>query len=165
MSANSRSRWHPVVVAACAAIGVAVLGGLMTDAGDWYEALAKPAWQPPDWLFGPVWTAIYAMTAAAGVLAWRASETRTKRQNLLLLFLINATLNVGWSLLFFRLRQPDWALYEVAFFWSSIVLLIYACARRRLLSAVLLIPYLAWVSFAAVLNAEIVRLNTDIPGG
>jgi translocator protein len=165
MSASRHGRWKPVAFAAVAAVTVAVLGGLMTDTGSWYQGLAKPSWQPPDWLFGPVWTTIYALAAAAGVLAWRASQTQEQRQNLLIVFLLNATLNVVWSLLFFRLQRPDWALYEVALFWSSIVLLIYACWRRRILAAVLLVPYLAWVTFATVLNAEIVRLNPDVVAG
>lgn len=153
-----------VLVAALAAIGVAVLGGLMTDIGSWYQALQKPPWQPPDWLFGPVWATIFALTAMAAVLGWQKSATTTARQNLLMLYLLNATLNVTWSLLFFRLQRPDWAMLEVAFLWASIVLLIYACWRRSRLATVLLVPYLAWVTFAAVLNTEIVRLNAPFDG-
>jgi len=149
----------PVLVAAGLALLVGLVGGLATDVGSWYEALAKPSWQPADWLFGPVWTLIYALLVAAGSLAWFASETRAARQNLLIVFLLNAVLNVGWSLLFFRFQRPDLALIEVAFLWSSIVFLIYVCARRRKLAGALLLPYLLWVSFAAILNAEIVRLN------
>jgi tryptophan-rich sensory protein len=159
------SRSSPVVVAALAAIGVGVLGGLMTDIGGWYANLAKPPWQPPDWLFAPVWTAIYALTAIAGVLAWNASETDDSRKNLLIVFLLNAVLNVTWSLLFFRMRRPDWAMFEVAFLWASILLLMYVCWRRRPLAAALLLPYFAWVSFAAILNVEVVRLNPQAFGG
>jgi tryptophan-rich sensory protein len=157
IAANDRLK--PVAVAAGIALLVALVGGLMTDIGPWYASLAKPAWQPPNWLFGPAWTLIYALAVAAGSLAWFASDTRTKRQNLLIVFFLNALLNVGWSLLFFRLRRPDLALVEVAFLWSSIVLLIYVCVRRRKLAGGLLLPYLLWVTFAAFLNAEIVRLN------
>lgn len=151
---------QPVLVAAGLALVVAVMGGLATDIGSWYDALVKPAWQPPDWLFGPAWTSIYALLIAAGSLAWFASETREAKQNLLIVFLLNAVLNVGWSLLFFRLQRPDLALIEVAFLWSSIVLLIYVCGKRRRLAGALLVPYLLWVTFAAILNAEIVRLNS-----
>jgi tryptophan-rich sensory protein len=152
--------WKPVLVAAGLALLVGLVGGLATDIGSWYESLAKPRWQPPDWLFGPVWTLIYALMVAAGSLAWFASETRAARQNLLIVFLLNAVLNVGWSLLFFRFQRPDLALIEVAFLWSSIVLLIYVCAKRRKLAGALLLPYLFWVTFAAILNSEIVRLNS-----
>ncbi len=156
--------YAPIALAAAAAVLVGALGGLMTDIGPWYQALDKPDWQPPDWLFGPVWTAIYALTAAAAVLSWRASSTVISRQNLLILFLMNATLNVVWSLLFFRLRRPDWALFEVVFLWVSIIALILACRRRNVRAAWLLAPYLAWVTFAAFLNYTIVSLNRPFAG-
>lgn len=157
---SSQRSLKPVLVAAGLALLVALAGGLATDIGSWYDSLVKPAWQPPDWLFGPVWTLIYGLMVAAGSLAWFASDDRTARQNLLIVFMLNAVLNVGWSLLFFRFHRPDLALIEVAFLWSSIVLLMYVCGKRRRLAGVLLLPYLLWVTFAAVLNAEIVRLNS-----
>ena len=165
MMAMQQTNFRPIALAALAATGVALLGGLMTDLSDWYFALQKPSWQPPDWAFGPAWTLIYATTAAAGVIAWRYSESITSRQNLLIVFLLNATLNVVWSLLFFRLQRPDWALMEVALFWLSIVFLIVACARRNTLAAWLLVPYLAWVSFAAFLNYSVVQLNAPFGYG
>jgi len=153
------NNWAPVVIAALAALGVSVLGALATDLSGWYYALEKPAWQPPEWLFGPAWTTIFALTAIAGVLAWNAAGSTETRQNLLIFFLANATLNVVWSLFFFRLKRPDWALAEVVLLWLSIVVLIVACGRLRTLAGWLLTPYLAWVTFAAALNFEIVRLN------
>lgn len=161
---NRTGRRRTILAAAGLALLVALLGGLMTDTGAWYEALEKPPWQPPDAAFGPVWTLIYALTAAAGVLAWWRSDTRTSRQNLLVWFAFNAVLNVTWSLLFFRLRRPDWALTEVVLLWASIVVLIVVCGRRRRLAAALLVPYLAWVTFAAVLNWHVVRLNAPFAG-
>lgn len=156
--------WVPIVVAALAALGVAVLGALSTDLSNWYFALQKPAWQPPDWLFGPAWTTIFALTAAAGVLAWQAADDTVTRQNLLIFFLLNATLNVTWSLLFFRLRRPDWALAEVVLLWLSIVALIVICGKLRPLAGWLLTPYLAWVTFASALNFQIVKLNGPFRG-
>jgi tryptophan-rich sensory protein len=138
---------------------VALLGGLMTDIGPWYQSLEKPSWQPPDWWFGPAWTLIFALTAMAGALSWWASPSRVSRQNLLLWFLLNAIFNILWTLLFFGLKRPDWALSEVVLLWVSVVVLIVVCARRSRLAALALVPYLIWVTFAAVLNAEIVRLN------
>jgi benzodiazapine receptor len=165
MTSGERQKWTPIVLAALAAIGVAVLGGLMTDLGDWYVALRKPAWQPPDWLFGPAWTLIYALVAVAAVRAWSGSHTRTSRQNLLIALLINATLNVTWSLLFFRLQRPDWALFEVFFLWASIVLLIVVVRHRDRAGAWLLAPYLAWVTYAATVNYGVVSLNAPFAGG
>jgi benzodiazapine receptor len=151
-----RALWY----AALAALAVAVLGGLATEIGPWYRGLAKPAWNPPDWLFGPAWTLIYALTALAGVEAWQAARDAGQRRVLAALFIINGSLNVLWSLLFFRLRRPDWALVEVVALWLSILALILYCGRLRRRTIALLLPYLLWVSFAAVLNASVVRLNT-----
>lgn len=163
----SRSRgrfWRPVMVAAGAACLVALLGGLMTELGPWYRGLAQPAWKPPDWLFGPAWTLIYALAAAAGVVAWRAAPDRQRRETMLVLFSLNAFLNILWSLLYFRLQRPDWALAEVAFLWLSIVALIVALRAHARSTTWLLLPYLAWVAFAALLNLATVRLNGPFGG-
>lgn len=159
MSSTVPGRGKTILVAAAAAFGVALLGGLMTDIGPWYQALQKPAWQPPDWLFGPAWTLIFSLAALAGALAWWGSNSRVSRQNLLLWFVVNAFFNVLWSLLFFGLKRPDWALTEVFLLWASVAVLIYVCASRSKAAALALVPYLAWVTFAAFLNAAIVRLN------
>ena len=79
-------RLKPVVVAACAAFAVATLGALMTDLGDWYRALLHPPWKPPDWLFGPAWTMIFTLAAAAGVMAWRQAPDKASREWMLALF-------------------------------------------------------------------------------
>lgn len=165
MSPAAPGKTRTIVIAAAAAFAVALLGGLMTDIGPWYYALEKPPWQPPEWLFGPAWTLIFALAALAGALSWWGSDTRISRQNLLLWFLLNGILNVLWSLLFFGLKRPDWALSEVALLWLSIVVLIVVCARRNRTAAWLLAPYLGWVTFAAFLNLEIVRLNGPFAGG
>ena len=101
-------RWKPVAVAAGLAMFVAALGASATDVGPWYQALHKPSWQPPDWLFGPVWTIIFALTAYAGVLAWNASRL-PRRMQVMAIFALNALLNVLWSELFFNLHRPDQA--------------------------------------------------------
>ncbi|HTN47880.1 MAG TPA: TspO/MBR family protein [Burkholderiaceae bacterium] len=155
----------PVVVAALSALAVAMLGGLITDLGNWYYGLRQPPWKPPDWLFGPAWTLIFALAAAAGVTAWHAIESRAQRQWLLVLFALNGFLNVLWSLMFFRLQRPDWAQFEVAFLWLSIAVLIAFVGRHSRRAAWLLMPYLAWVSFAAVVNGAVVSLNAPFGGG
>ena len=159
MSGRMARRWTPVAVAAGAAILVAALGAAATDIGPWYQALAKPSWQPPDWLFGPAWTLIYGLIALAGVMAWRAARTRTARQRVLLLFSVNALLNVLWSELFFNFHRPDWAVLETTVFWLSIVVLIAAVWPLSHRAGWLLAPYLAWVTFASLLNLAVVRLN------
>jgi benzodiazapine receptor len=158
-------RWEPILAAALSAMGVAALGALTTELGPWYYRLHKPAWQPPDWLFGPAWTLIFALAALAGVLYWRRIVTRDLRLQVIAAFALNAFLNTSWSLLFFRLKRPDWASYEVGFLWLSIVLLIVLLARGSRGAAWLLVPYLAWVSFAAVLNWNIAQLNAPFVTG
>jgi translocator protein len=156
-------RWRPILVAALAAAAVAALGASATDLGPWYRSLRKPWWQPPDWLFGPAWTLIFALTALAGALAWIAAPGRMDRTRLLVVFALNALLNILWTGLFFHLQRPDWALAEVVLLWLSVLLLVVATRRHSRSASWLLAPYLAWVGFAAALNLAIVRLNHPFP--
>ena len=153
------SRSRPIWIAAAAALAVAVIGGLMTDIGPWYMSLKQPAWKPPDWAFGPIWTTIFALAAAAGVIGWRRAPSRAARETMLALFAANGFLNVLWSLLYFRLHRPDWSLIEVPFLWLSVLLLIVLLARFAKVAAWLLLPYLVWVTIAAALNWQTVELN------
>jgi benzodiazapine receptor len=148
-----------IVIAAAAVSVVALIGGLMTDVGPWYENLRFPRLRPPNWLFGPAWTVIFILIAASGVVAWESAENPAARFRLVVLFLINGVLNLLWSPLFFKLRRPDWALYELLVFWISILVLIVAVAQVSSFAAWLLAPYLAWVTFAGWLNWRVVELN------
>lgn len=159
MSDARAPRLRAVLVAAGAALFVAVLGATVTDLGPWYHALRKPDWQPPDPAFGLIWTTIFALTAASGVIAWRVAPKGREREWMIGLYALNGFLNVFWSLLFFRLHRPDWALWEVGALWLSIVALIIFSARHARLAGVLLTPYLIWVSLASVLNFDVVRMN------
>lgn len=159
-----RGGWKPVLAAAGAALLVAALGGAATDIGPWYQSLRKPAWQPPDWVFGPAWTAIFALTALAGVRSWARTPDAAGRRWLLAAYALNALLNIFWSFLFFTLRRPDWALVEVVPLWLSVALLIVVSGRRDRPAGWLLVPYLAWVGFAGVLNWSVVRLNAPFSG-
>lgn len=121
--------------------------------------LRQPSWNPPDWLFGPAWTLIFALTALAGVFGWRALRERRQRIWLLTLFTINGVFNILWSAVFFRLERPDLAFVDVVLLWLSILALIAFLGRGSRLAAWLLVPYLCWVTFAAALNYSIVQLN------
>jgi tryptophan-rich sensory protein len=165
VNAVQGGRWKPVLAAAVSAIVIAGLGALTTELGPWYYRLHKPEWQPPDWLFGPVWTAIFALWALAGVLYWNQRMDRNDRLQILAAFALNAFLNTLWSLLFFRLKRPDWALAEVGFLWLSVAMLIVLLGRGSRIAPWLLVPYLAWVAFAAVLNWKIVQLNASFVTG
>jgi len=160
----SPGRMKAIFAAAIAAAVVGAFGAWITDLGPWYYSLREPAWKPPDWLFGPAWTFIYACAALAGVLAWKNANTARARLWILALFAINVNLNILWSGLFFRLHRPDYALVEVVFLWLSIVALIIVLRRFSTTAGWLLAPYLAWVTFAAALNFEIVNLNAPFPG-
>lgn len=151
--------WAPFVVAGIGAVILAATGGLLTDLGDWYVNLRQPAWKPPDWAFGPAWTIIFACAAASAGLAWNAAAGGTTRGYIVALFIANALLNMLWSLLFFRLHRPDWALVEVVFLWASIVALIVWVGPLSTPAGWLLMPYLVWVSFAATINWSVWRLN------
>ena len=150
---------RPVLVGAVAAIAVASLGAWITDLSPWYYGLQQPPWKPPDWLFGPAWTTIFTLTAIAGIRAWRRIRDTAMRRRLMGLFALNGVLNIVWSVLFFRLQRPDWSLKEALALWASIAWLIVAVWPHERAAAALLLPYLAWVTFAAVLNAAVVELN------
>ena len=147
-----------LIVAGLGAVGMALAGGLLTEIGPWYRALHKPSWQPPDWLFGPAWTLILGLEAWSASIAWDAADAG-HRTLIVALFALNATLHVLWSPLFFKLRRPDWSLFEVPLLWLSILALMIAIAPISLFATALLAPYLLWVTFAAYLNLTIVRLN------
>jgi tryptophan-rich sensory protein len=159
MTARRPRRWDAVIVAALAAIVLAAIGGTLTDLGPWYQSLREPAWKPPDAAFGPIWTTIFALAAAAGVLAWKQERTGRGRQWIVGLFAANGLFNILWSLIFFDLHRPDLALVEVGALWLSILALIVVLYRRSRLAGLLLVPYLAWVTVASVLNFDVVALN------
>jgi translocator protein len=162
VNAKPRKDRRAIVIAAVAATLVAMTGGLLTKLGPWYYALAKPAWQPPDWAFGPAWTIIFALCAVAGAIAWREAAGAGERRLVLAAFAINAVLNVSWSYLFFTMQRPDLALVEVGILWLSVLGLVLVLRRSSTRAAWLVVPYLAWVSFAAFLNFTLVKLNPGI---
>jgi benzodiazapine receptor len=135
----------------------AAVGGLFPP-GEWYAQLSKPAWNPPSWIFGPVWTALYAMMAVAAWLVWRENGFRARARPLGL-FLLQLTLNAAWSPLFFGLKSPALAFVVIVLLWLAILATLRAFWRANRISGALLLPYLGWVTFAAVLNFSLWRLN------
>jgi benzodiazapine receptor len=125
----------------------------------WYQEIAKPSFTPPDAVFGPVWTTLYATMGVAAFLVWKLGPDRRRVRGALLLFCIQLVLNGLWSLIFFGLRSPGLALVEIL----SLLVLIAATTRefwgQSRAAGLLMVPYLAWVSFATVLNAAFWRLN------
>ena len=157
MKANSSSK-KPIVIAILLSLIVGWLGGAATEIGPWYFQLQKPSWQPPDWLFGPAWTTIYVLTSIAGVKAWRRAN-EVQRRYFMGALLLNLVLNLLWSLIFFTSQRPDIALIEVVPLWLSILLMALLVRSYSPVSALLVLPYLGWVAFAAYLNWTIVTLN------
>jgi len=158
MNLSASFLW-PLGVAAAVAVVVAIAGAVLTEIGPWYDALRKPAWKPPDWAFGPVWTTIFVLTVIATALAWQAAEGTGARTIIFWALAVNAVLNVAWSGIFFKLQRPDWALREVVLLWLSVIGLIVALGSVSTWAAILLLPYLAWVSTASFLNLRIVQMN------
>lgn len=149
-----------------AAISVALLvvggiGGKATDIGPWYRNLTKPSWNPPDWAFPVVWTTIYLFIIASVGGVWNAAESGDK-SFIVWLVGINLVLNLLWSVIFFSMRKPLWALLEVFLLWASIIAMMIGFASVDALYAWLLVPYVAWVSVAMLLNLSIVRLNPEL---
>ncbi len=155
----SRASLLPIVIAAVLALGTAVVGGTITVLDDWYYSLQQPGWAPPGYMFGVIWTAIFALIAIAGVLGWEKAPTRRDAEVMLGMFAFNGFLNLLWSFLFFRMQRPDWAFYELILLWISIAGLIVFCGRFSKLSSVLLVPYLVWVTIAGLLNYQVIQLN------
>jgi translocator protein len=120
----------------------------------WYDTLQKPTWNPPSWIFGPAWTLLYFLMALAAWLVWREGGWR-KQGRALGLFVLQWLLNAMWSPLFFGLHRPDLALLDIILLWISIVATLIVFLKVNKTAGVLLIPYLGWVTFAAILNFSI----------
>ena len=141
-----------------AAVFVTALSGAKYSPGSWYEELNKPSWQPPNWLFPIAWTILFIMIAISGWLVWREVGAITLP---LVVYGIQLILNYMWSWLFFGKKRMDLALFEVGLLWLSIVAMIVLFYPISETAALLLLPYLAWVSFAAFLNFTMLRLNPE----
>jgi tryptophan-rich sensory protein len=155
-----RRFWIPLAILLGLCFAVAALGGAVTatSVGTWYQGLAKPSFNPPDWIFGPVWTALYAMMALAAALAWRHG-VGTERRAALGWFLAQLALNLAWSCIFFGLQLVGLAFVCLTLLWIAVFgTLVHFWAIRRW-AGLLLLPYLAWISFAGLLNFLIWRLN------
>ncbi len=141
-----------VVAFAAAAIGAAF------PPGDWYTGLVKPSWNPPSWLFAPVWTVLYVLMAVAAWLVWRQGGASGVRAALFA-WAVQLALNAAWSWLFFGLHRPGLAFAELVVLWLAILVTFVLAWRVVPLAGALLLPYLAWVTFAGVLNVTLWRLN------
>ncbi|PPT53373.1 TspO/MBR family protein [Xanthomonas arboricola] len=163
-SISRKSQWLGLLVWLALCYAVAGLGAMASiQAASFYAELARPAWAPPGWLFGPVWTVLYGMMAVSAWLVWRLGGWAGARVALTL-FVVQLALNGLWSWLFFAWHLGAWAFADILVLWLVLVATIGAFAKRQALAAWLLVPYLAWVSFAAALNFSIWQLNPQVLG-
>ena len=151
----------PALIGFLVASFAAAAAGAFSPPGDWYTTLNKPSWTPPGWLFGPVWTALYAMIGVSAWLVWKQHGADAIRWALVL-WVVQLALNAAWSPVFFGAHRLGAALVVIVAMWLAIAATIVAFWPLHRFAAWLLVPYLAWVSFATALNAAIWRLN---PGG
>jgi tryptophan-rich sensory protein len=147
-----------VVLVIC--LGVSALGGLITatNVGSWYQGLERPPFNPPDWLFAPVWTVLYISMAVAAWRVWRAAGFDT-RGKALVVFAVQLGLNLLWSFLFFGLQRIDLALIEILILLVVIIVNTAMFWRIDRLAGMLFVPYVLWVGFATMLNASLWWLN------
>ncbi|QEC69956.1 tryptophan-rich sensory protein [Panacibacter ginsenosidivorans] len=129
-----------------------------TSINSWYSTLDKPFFNPPNWLFAPVWTILYILMGVAFYFVWKLPET-TQRNIALFVFVLQLAVNGIWSLIFFNQHQIGWALVDISILWVMIIITMYLFTQLSKIAAWLLYPYLLWVSFATVLNFSIWQLN------
>ena len=138
---------------------VAILGGLSTDLGPWYQALKEPFWKPPDFAFGPIWSTIFILSGVAWVGAKHLTTDTVILNRLTILFWLNGFLNVFWSILYFRFQRLDWSLYESVFLWLSVLAIFLTIRKVSTKYSLYMWPYLIWVSIAIALNYQTLQLN------
>ncbi|MCC4609910.1 TspO/MBR family protein [Xanthomonas campestris] len=161
---SKKTQWLGLLGWLALCYAVAGLGALASiQAASFYAELQRPAWAPPGWLFGPVWTALYGMMAVAVWLVWRRGGWAGARLALRM-FVLQLALNGLWSWLFFAWHIGAWAFADIVLLWLTLAATIGLFAKRNSVAAWLLVPYLAWVSFAAALNYSVWQLNHQVLG-
>ena len=140
---------------------VGSLGGFFTSSAvkGWYAVANKPSFNPPNWIFAPVWTLLYLLMGIALYLVWKSEAAQGIKQMAITIFTIQLLLNFFWSIIFFYAHQPGWAFLEIIALWGMILLTILWFGKISPTAAWLLLPYICWVSFASVLNYSIWKLN------
>src|SRR4051812_48135257 len=154
--------WLKLLISVAIPLGVGALSSLFTIRGvnGWYRTIAKPAWNPPDAVFAPVWTTLYILMGIALYLVWRKNGLAHSRQSAISFWILQLVLNAFWSFIFFSLHKIGLALADIILLWLSILITIFLFSNHSKVAAWLLVPYISWVTFATILNFSIWRLNT-----
>ena len=160
-STTTKHQWLGLLVFVTVCFVAAGIGGMVTAPSipSWYAGLAKPSWNPPNWIFGPVWTLLYVLMAIAFHRILSLAPGTPGRQTAIVAFSVQLVLNALWSVVFFGLHSPLGGIIVIALLWLAILASMARFARLDHFAAVLLSPYIAWVSFAALLNVALYRLN------
>ena len=156
------TRRHKIIalgVSVVACYAAAAIGGYATagSVSGWFQTIKRPSFQPPDWLFGPVWTVLYGLMAVAAWLVY--VKTARVRSIPMMLFAVQMVLNIAWSIIFFGLHRPGLAVIDIALLLAAIIATTIAFWRVSRPAGALMLPYLGWVIFASILNVSIWRLN------
>ncbi len=150
-----------LIIAISLPLAVGAVAGLFTSTavGGWYSTVVKPSFNPPNWIFGPVWTLLYILMGIAFYLVWIKAGDNDLKRNAMLFYFIQLALNFCWSFIFFYAEQPGWALADIILLWVFIAATIYWFSKISKTAAWLLVPYILWVTFATALNFAIWKLN------
>ena len=131
----------------------------ITGTGSWYTQINKPEWNPPSWIFGPVWTTLYVMMGISFFLVWKSGAASSLKKTAIFFWIAQLVANFFWSIIFFGQQEIGLAFGEILLLWVLILLTIFSFAKISKPAAWLLVPYISWVSFAAMLNYTIWKLN------
>jgi translocator protein len=155
-----QSQLHKLVLSLILTLGTGAIAGIFTgqSVDDWYVTLNRPSFNPPNWVFGPVWSTLYLLMGISLYLVWKLKPSQA-RTRAILIFLVQLILNFAWSFLFFYFHQVGTALVDIIILWTAIIAMITLFFRVRPVAAYLNIPYLLWVSFATILNTAYFFLN------
>jgi tryptophan-rich sensory protein len=156
----NKSQVFKLIASLTLPLGLGAIAGLFTAEAvpEWYETLNRPSFNPPNWLFGPVWSTLYLLMGISLFLIWKQSASKV-RNMAIFIFLLQQALNFGWSFIFFYFNMIGFALIEIILLWISIVIMLVLFYKIKPAAAYINIPYLLWVTFAASLNASYYFLN------
>lgn len=149
----------PVVIITLCVVAISLIGQQATNSqGAWFTSLTKPSWNPPNWLFAPVWTTIYLLLIISASIIWHCAKVY-ERGPLMRLYAINAVFNLAWSFCFFQAESTALGLADIILVWVTVLMLVIKTWPVSRAASLMLMPYLLWVTFATALNYSIMRLN------
>lgn len=157
----NRLFWPKILISVVTCLLIGYLSSFATTEAlkDWYPSLVKPSFNPPNWIFAPVWTTLYIMMGIAVALIWQAGWQKSEVQNAIMIFIAQLVLNGGWSMIFFGMHSIGGALFIIVALWILIAFCIKRFYTINRWASILMVPYLLWVTFATILNTSIYFLN------